>query len=79
MVRARPKGKGRPVLEHVGFFETVVTACPNSAGHSPLLEDLLHVRPPGAHHVRRLFLLSASGQQRPMKRSAERVDLGRPR
>ncbi|WP_180289351.1 MULTISPECIES: hypothetical protein [Streptomyces] len=31
------------------------------------------------HHIRRLFLLSASGERRPVKRSTERVDLGRPR
>nr|WP_107905362.1 hypothetical protein [Streptomyces chartreusis] len=30
------------------------------------------------YHVRRLFLLSDSGQRRPVMRSTERVDLGRP-
>jgi hypothetical protein len=29
-------------------------------------------------HVRRLFLLSADGERRPVMRSTERVDLGRP-
>ncbi|MEU6610301.1 hypothetical protein ABZ922_35535 [Streptomyces shenzhenensis] len=31
------------------------------------------------YHVRRLFLLSASGERRPVMRSTERVDLGRAR
>ncbi|MGW2651837.1 hypothetical protein ACWC2T_45010 [Streptomyces sp. NPDC001393] len=31
------------------------------------------------YHVRRLFLLSGSGKRRPVMRSTERVDLGRPR
>ncbi|MFF8848125.1 hypothetical protein ACF08N_36510 [Streptomyces sp. NPDC015127] len=30
------------------------------------------------YHVRRLFLLSGSGKRRPVMRSTERVDLGRP-
>ncbi|WP_405868177.1 hypothetical protein OG407_49865 [Streptomyces sp. NBC_01515] len=30
------------------------------------------------YHVRRLFLLSQDGRRRPVKRSTERVDLGRP-
>nr|WP_316765089.1 hypothetical protein [Streptomyces sp. NEAU-HV9] len=30
------------------------------------------------YHVRRLFLLSADGERRPVMRSTERVDLGRP-
>ncbi|MET9462237.1 hypothetical protein ABZY05_45770 [Streptomyces canus] len=30
------------------------------------------------YHVRRLFLLSEDGRRRPVKRSTERVDLGRP-
>ncbi|WP_229914042.1 hypothetical protein [Streptomyces capitiformicae] len=30
------------------------------------------------YHVRRLFLLSADGEQRPVMRSTERVDLGSP-
>ncbi|MEV6171393.1 hypothetical protein AB0L99_24580 [Streptomyces sp. NPDC051954] len=30
------------------------------------------------YHVRRLFLLSEDGKRRPVKRSTERVDLGRP-
>ncbi|NUK21656.1 hypothetical protein [Streptomyces lunaelactis] len=31
------------------------------------------------YHVRRLFLLSADGERRPVMRSTERIDLGRPR
>ncbi|MEW2078124.1 hypothetical protein AB0941_31770 [Streptomyces sp. NPDC013433] len=31
------------------------------------------------YHVRRLFLLSESGKRRPVMRSTERVDIGRPR
>jgi hypothetical protein len=31
------------------------------------------------YHVRRLFLLSASGERRPVMRSTERVDLGHPK
>ncbi|WP_307532292.1 hypothetical protein [Streptomyces umbrinus] len=30
------------------------------------------------YHVRRLFLLSEDGRRRPVKRSTERIDLGRP-
>ncbi|MFZ4185532.1 hypothetical protein ACOZCG_31235 [Streptomyces pseudogriseolus] len=30
------------------------------------------------YHVRRLFLLSGSGERRPVMRSTERVDIGRP-
>ena len=30
------------------------------------------------YHVRRLFLVTEDGRRRPVKRSTERVDLGRP-
>ncbi|WP_167458931.1 MULTISPECIES: hypothetical protein [Streptomyces] len=34
------------MLEHVDFFEAVVTAYPNDADHAPLLEAPVHARPP---------------------------------
>ncbi|MFC8372780.1 hypothetical protein ACFUIT_33285 [Streptomyces sp. NPDC057239] len=42
------------------------------------LERQLDV-PWALYHVRRLFLLSGSGERRPVTRSTERADIGRPR